>query len=437
MKQKKRLLFYAGSCHIIGGDSKYLFDLINHLDPERYEMMLYADENHLFEKRASEWLRKDVSIKYLPTLPEIFAPDLTDLLIDFLERSPLTRSLKLSFFLKKIPPGENLKRRLFNYFLKTILFREYIHSVKNFLLFVNVFRKENPDIFFFNNGGYPGKEAGIIALLAARLMKIPKIVMSFHNIPPKRGLFRLFNRIYDIITDNCCNVVIAASENLRQDIIRKRGISPHLVHTIYCGIEDRILPNESEKKEMRRKLDLKSSDYVLGICGNLDEDRKGHTILFDGIAKIVDRTPDIKLLVIGGAARERIGYLKEYVKKLGIADHVRFLNHIPDVHSVNCIFDVAVVPSCGDEATPYTIKEGARAGKPVITTTAGGCLYGIADQKTGLLVDPGNPDALARAVLYLYENRSIGESMGFRGRSYFLENFLLDNKVREHEALLS
>ena len=59
---------------------------------------------------------------------------------------------------------------------------------------------------------------------------------------------------------------------------------------------------------------------------------------------------------------------------------------------------------------------------PVVATTAG-ALAEVVDEKTGILVEPGDPDSLRDAITYLLDNRGLREEMGINGRKRAEELF--------------
>jgi glycosyltransferase involved in cell wall biosynthesis len=409
MTDKKTILFYSGHCEIVGGDAKYLFDVVNHLNPNRFDILLSTDRNAVFEERAKDGLKKPISVSYLNTRPQLFR--------------------------KNIFHRHRYLRALY----RVVTFQRLREGWRNFRVFQRLFgeyRNVRPiDIFHFNNGGYPAKEAGLIALVAARRAGVKKTVMSFHNMPVKRRWFRPSDYLYDFFVARNCDKIIAASEALRKSLIESRGFPADKVVTLYCGIEDQRALAPEEIRSYRNQLNIEPEAPVVVICGNLDEDRKGHSPLFHALSKIKPLFPKVMLLVVGEGREDRMAYFNRMVKTLGISENVRFLGYRNDVHELNSVADVVVVPSTGMEATPYTIKEATRAEKPVITTSAGGCAEAVIPDVTGLIVEPNSPEALEKALIRLLKDQELRSRMGKAARQFFLEKFLLQEKIKGHEQV--
>lgn len=430
-KAKKKVLFYSGHCEIVGGDAKYIFQLINKLDARDFQDSLYTDINPVFEQRARQWLKKDVPVHYLDTKPRLFHKNIFESFLDkqASEKTPhfLKTALSRLFTLKVGGiPFYRLFRRLLKVFLLT-RFREDLH---NFLLFYRIFKAEKPDIFHFNNGGYPGKRAGLWAIPAARLCGVPNIIMTIQNLPMQKAWYRPSDRIFDFMLARYCDRVITVSEKLRQCMASEHFYPLEKSQTIFHGLDDLLPPTAETILQKKQSLNLPEHAPLLLIVSNIDEDRKGHVVLFKALETVIQKYPLVILLVVGdGSLRP---YLETLVRSSKVSGNVRFLGHRSDIAEINAMVDIAVVPSIAFEGIPYTIREAMRAGKPVITTDAGGCDEAIMDQLSGILVEQKNHEQLAMAITTLLDNPEISKRMGEESRKLFLERFLLSNKLQEH-----
>lgn len=434
----KQILIYSGSCEIVGGDSKYLFDLVNKTNLDRFNISIYTDVNPIFNERARESLKVNVQVHLLDTRPILFKKRVFTLLHTKLgignEKAFLS---KLFFRLMDTSYHQRKVYQYLDYAIDVLTFRKSRDYLKNALLFYSLFKDKRSeiDVFHFNNGGYPGKYAGLIAILLARFFKIKNIIMTFHNMPGAKRWYRPSGYFFDYFVSRSCSHVIADSEILREKIINERKFPANKVLTIYCGLEDLPLFSQDEKEEKRSALSLDLKMPVLIICGNLDEDRKGHLPLFYALEKVKEKYSNFVLLVVGSGTLNRVSYLSRQASTMGLEDNIRFLGYVKDVHELNSIADIAIVPSLGDEATPYTIKEAQRAGTAVITTSSGGCAEAVENMISGLIIPPDDVAALAEAIILLLDNDDFRKNIGSSGRQTFTSKFLLDEKVAKHEEL--
>lgn len=141
---------------------------------------------------------------------------------------------------------------------------------------------------------------------------------------------------------------------------------------------------------------------------------KGFDLLLEAFA-LADVPPETEL-VIGGDGSMR-GSLRERADRLGLQDRV----HLPgrmypeQVASYMASADVVVVPS-RREAFGIVVLEAWRAGAPLIATARGGPATLVTDGVTGLVVDPEDTAALARALESLVRDRDLAERLGAAGR---------------------
>ena len=204
-----------------------------------------------------------------------------------------------------------------------------------------------------------------------------------------------------------------------------------MIYVSYCGLADHPPLTKEEIVTKKRELNLNDHDILLLISGNYEDHRKGHDVLMHAIKNLVNEFPDIKLLIAGDGTLIRKQVLDELSAQLGITNHIKFLGYRTDIHALNCIIDIAIVPSKYGEATPYTIKEAEIAAKPVITTNIGGCPEAVENNETGLIVAPDNAEELTTALETLLRDPAKRKKMGEKSRQLFLERFLLEDRVED------
>src|SRR6202011_4898704 len=92
--------------------------------------------------------------------------------------------------------------------------------------------------------------------------------------------------------------------------------------------------------------------------------------------------------------------LQAAAEQLGVSDQVRFLGQVHDVPALLARASLFVLPSL-TEGVSLTLLEAMARGLPVVATHVGGNPEVVADGETGLLTPPGDPAALAQAMLRL------------------------------------
>jgi glycosyltransferase involved in cell wall biosynthesis len=137
----------------------------------------------------------------------------------------------------------------------------------------------------------------------------------------------------------------------------------------------------------------------LVLCIGRLADKKGVDVLVEAVARV----PGIRAEIIGDGPDRQA--LEDQARRLGVADRVRFLGRQPKTSVLQALgrAEVVAIPSKvgagGDmEGTPVVLCEAMAAGAPVVASDLGGLGECVVDGKTGLLVPPGDVDALAAAL---------------------------------------
>jgi glycosyltransferase involved in cell wall biosynthesis len=153
--------------------------------------------------------------------------------------------------------------------------------------------------------------------------------------------------------------------------------------------------------------------YIL-FLGRL-ETIKGIDVLIEAIGMV----PGVVLLMAGSISKvysDRLPHiLPENARYVGM----KYGQELADlIHNAIAI----VLPSIWYENQPFSILEAFASGKPVITTNLGGMTELVAHRERGLLVNPGDPGALAEAMKWAASNYQSMKKMGRNARQYALEN---------------
>jgi len=425
---KKKIIFYSGHCEIVGGDAKYILELVSNLNTNDYDFKIYSDINPAFEKRAKQWLTKDISINYIDTLPRLLQTKDKYNLRSTLKKHSLIHNF-LSFILFWFPILKLIRK-----LRKFMLFENYRENKHNIKVFEKIFKEESPvEIFHFNNGGYPAKIAGLMGIKAAKKCGVQKTIMTIQNLPAPKNKFSLNEHMIDKMIISNCDTIIPVADKLRENLVKKRGFNPNKIKTIYHGLYDRESLSIKERIIKREELGIANNIPLLIIVSNLAEDRKGHFYLFKAISEVKKVVSNIKLLVVGGGVKKH--EFEKLAKDLNLIKHITFLGHRNDIGELNDICDIAIVPSIEYEGIPYTIREAMRSSKPVITTKAGGCDEAIQDGINGRIVKEKCFKELTESILELINDDDKREAFGKKGREIFVEKFLFSEMIIKHEVI--
>lgn len=225
--------------------------------------------------------------------------------------------------------------------------------------------------------------------------------------------------------------MVAVSQNLKQFIIEKVGVSPDRLKVIYNGVDALPYCKEADVDQCRRELGLPEGDRIVGVVGNLYP-VKGHQYLIDSIPAVLKECPDTSFVFAGRGQLEP--ELKEQVHRLGLDKRVYFLGLRQDIPRILALLDVFVLPSLS-EGLSMAILEAMIAGKPVVATQVGGNPELVLDGETGFLVPPRDSQALASGLVTLLTNRQRAVQFAENGKRRAEGQFSLRTMVRAYQTL--
>jgi peptidoglycan/xylan/chitin deacetylase (PgdA/CDA1 family) len=156
---------------------------------------------------------------------------------------------------------------------------------------------------------------------------------------------------------------------------------------------------------------------------------KGVDVLIRAFPTVLAALPDAGLTLVGGAFEFDANVA--LVAELGLAEHVRIVDLVPNAAPYMAAADVLVLPS-RREGLPVTALEGAALGKPFVATRVGGTPQVVRDPETGWLVEPDAPAALAAAMVAAGSDLDQARARGRRAREAVVADWPIS---RMHDRL--
>ncbi len=279
-----------------------------------------------------------------------------------------------------------------------------------------------------------------------------KIVLHIHS-----DFLPLFD---PVMVEHCLksvDLVIGCSDYLTNQV---RKYLPHVnSQTIYNGADIRHFTVANDQNKANQK-EPKQILYV----GRISPE-KGVHVLIDAFNKVVSRYPQVQLKLVGSENavvpwytldREdpQIQNLLPYYQgsyrshlqdrlTSTAASSVFFLGKVPHFELLEYYqqADIFVFPSVWNEAFGMPIVEAMSMRLPVIATRGGAFPELVEDEKTGLLVERDNADALAEAILRLLVDDNLRIAMGEAGKHRAFEQFAWDHQaeklLEQYHAMLT
>src|SRR3989344_8805203 len=315
-------------------------------------------------------------------------------------------------------------------------------GIKNALAFWEIFRliiKFKPDILYLlsSEAGFTGSIAG--AFCRALTKKPNKIIYRIGGWAFKEPKNVLIKKVYlwaEKISAPFKDLIITNSEFDRQLAIKNNIIKPEKIIVIYNSLDfDNLnfLPKKEARKFIASKINnsqfIIPDSILVGAIANLYKN-KGLIYLIFAMAKISDN--HINAVIIGDGPEREI--LKKLIKKNNLENKITLIGYVPDAYKYLKAFDIFVLPSI-KEGQPWTILEAMAAEVPIVATNIAGIPEMIENEKSGLLVEPADPFALASAIERILTHPSLAQEFAKNALKTVKNKFNLTDMMRKNEKL--
>jgi phosphatidylinositol alpha-1,6-mannosyltransferase len=222
-------------------------------------------------------------------------------------------------------------------------------------------------------------------------------------------------------------------------VVRLYGVKDEIIKTVNPPLSwDPGAVNLDEETGLAGRLGLRGRRILL-VAGRL-VGRKGVHVAIGALKTITTRHPETVLLVAGDGPER--GSLEKIAKDRALESSVIFTGRLSDAEFRDAFRAATIVlyPSLDlpNDLEGFGIgaADAGIFGKPVVASRIGGLPEAVQDGETGLLVEPGDPDALAVAVIRLLEEDGLASKLGEGGRRLALTRTHESFRQRFRDSLL-
>lgn len=264
-------------------------------------------------------------------------------------------------------------------------------------------------------------KAGALGRIAAHRVGVPAIVHTFHGFPfhdfqfgPLRATYIEIEKRLGRITDQ----FHAVGGAVAAQAISLRIAPPERIRTIGSAIDrDIVVASPSNRASARRLMGLPDDAQVIGTVGRLAPQKAPQ----DLVAAIeAMRRPNAFCVWVGdGPMRQEIARL---IERRNLSRQFLLLGERHDVAALLPGFDVFALASYY-EGLPCSVVEAMTCGVPVVATAVNAVSEVVVPGRTGLLVPPGAPELLGKALAYLLDHPAEGSRMSLAARSQLGDRF--------------
>ncbi len=254
---------------------------------------------------------------------------------------------------------------------------------------------------------------------------------SLHRwlLAPKRRAHHLLYRL----GARWANGLIAVAPEVKTSILATMPLPAEKIVVINNGVDAGRYRAAVDRTAMRRGLGLEEGDRAIVVVATLKE-QKGHRYLIDAAAALAEQFPAARFLFAGdGELRQD---LTDRIAARGLEQRVHLLGTRQDVPALLAAADLFVLPSLW-EGLSMALVEAMASALPIVATEVSGTRQVLTHGETGLLVPPGDSEALARAIAAMLADPARAAAMGEAARHHIETNFGARQQAAEHLALFN
>jgi glycosyltransferase involved in cell wall biosynthesis len=299
--------------------------------------------------------------------------------------------------------------------------------------------------------GTLGRLAGISLNLSRGSRDRIRLIHTFHGhtFHSYFGFFKTFlfiqiERFLGRFTDR----IVVISPRQQDDICREFKIAcKEKIRIIPLGFDLSNFTYSGNHRKSIRKIYLPCNSeetLMVGIVGRLTH-VKNHRMLLEAVRCLKDqgKSKFFRFIIIGdGELREELMKCSE---EFGVQESVIFTGWQKEMPSLYGAMDIVALTSL-NEGTPVTLIEAMASQKPVVATDVGGVrdLLGVIEKRStdgyklarnGILVPSEKGEILAKALLFLFENRKMSKEMAKNAKEFILKQHTMERLVKDIESL--
>jgi len=216
---------------------------------------------------------------------------------------------------------------------------------------------------------------------------------------------------------------LTPSAYLRSLFLVNKSIDPKRIEVLYPGIDFAKLANTQHVLPQYIAAWLSSHPGPVIAHGAILRGEKGHSVLLHALAVVKKIQPQIRYL-IAGQGHEKLA-LESLIHELDLDDNVLLTGIIEHIAPLLRASDIAVLPSLIEPLGMFQI-EAQFLEVPTITSDAGGIPETIVHEQTGLMVEAGNVEQWAKAILWMLDHPLEAKQFAKAGKQQVLEKFSLE-----------
>jgi glycosyltransferase involved in cell wall biosynthesis len=283
------------------------------------------------------------------------------------------------------------------------------------------------------NPHFPSLASLVFLVLKELKLFKGKIILSFHlsdvrNALSTKGRER---KLWRMLLRGADHIVVV-SDDLAKDVLALDSTVAPKIKTIYNGVDLALFTPVEHEQRARVSLPNQGKT-ILSIGGFIP--RKGHDVLVRAFGRVLGQVPDARLVIVGGDGPE-IEPIRQLIKSMSLADRILIFKDVPHERIPTFLSQAQLfVLASRQEGHPLAVIEAGATGLPVVCTRTTGSHELISDDVTGRLVEFGDENALAEAMIDLLTHPGEAQRMATSFHEYVKNNLTIGRTYEKYLQL--
>ncbi len=297
-------------------------------------------------------------------------------------------------------------------------------TLKGLLATINYLKKTKVDVI----NTHSSTDSWMIALAKLFSGKKFAIVRTRHVSAPINNHFTT-----KWLYTKACEHIVTTGIKLKETLVNDNCYPAHMITSVPTGIDTSIFKPD-DKQIARTELNLSQDKTIIGILATL-RSWKGHKYLVDAIAKLKNNSnrDNIHLLIVGDGPQKEA--LQKQITDSGIENITSMPGNQKNPFLWLQAMDIFILPSYANEGVPQGLMQAMLTKLPVISTPVGSITEIIEHNKTGIIIQPEDSDAIAETLSKLLDSPEIADSLAEQGYEFALHNFSKELMVEKMEKI--
>ena len=227
-----------------------------------------------------------------------------------------------------------------------------------------------------------------------------------------------------------CSQIVADASVIKRQLVEEHAIDPAKIEVIGSAVDLEKFKPPRDRTKFRSEISVANETPLIGNVGMIRPD-KGQLELVKSVPLVLEKCPDARFVIVGqgtGILKRGIN-VRNAIDRAGLADKIIMAGYRWDTPNVYAACDMIVIASLRTEASPIVLREAFASGRPVIATKVGDIPEIVRHRENGLLIEPGNTQALASAILEFISDPELAARCAANGLRYATEYFSFDKMM--------